>query len=286
MHQPGTTPSDPAQIVSALQAQATLHETPAGAGTMVWRRWGDGPPLVLLHGGDGAWTHWIRTIETFMGSHSVWAPDLPGFGDSALPPEPCDAPRYCAFIADGLKSLLPAGRDVGLVGFSFGGEVAGPVAALAPAHVRRLVIVGSNSLDVPLGDLSGLVRWWESDDPRAQTAAHRRNLEVLMIAEPARIDDLALYIHTVNAQRARFRMIRPLSESNMLLASLARIKAPVFGIWGERDNVVGPYLYERERVLKTHCPGSEFHVVADAGHWVMYEAADAFNAKLQQIIDR
>ncbi|MDB5843914.1 MAG: hydrolase-like protein, partial [Polaromonas sp.] len=54
---------------------------------MVWRCWGEGAPVVLLHGGSGSWTHWIRNIPTLVAcSRQVWAPDLPGFADSASPP--------------------------------------------------------------------------------------------------------------------------------------------------------------------------------------------------------
>ena len=25
--------------------------------------WGEGRPLVLLHGGTGSWMHWVRNVE-------------------------------------------------------------------------------------------------------------------------------------------------------------------------------------------------------------------------------
>lgn len=281
----GNEPIDPAALIAELQAQATVHETPLGDGAMIWRRWGKGPPLVLLHGGDGGWTHWIHTIPAFMQLHSVWAADLPGFGDSATPPEPCDDVSYTALIAGGLKQLFASQHPVDLIGFSFGGEVAGPVAALAPDHVRKLVIIGSNSLDVPLGDLSGLTSWRAINDPDAKMEAHRRNLEILMLADPANIDDLALHIHSSNARRARIG-IRRMSETNMLLRSLSKVKAPVIGIWGERDNAAIPHLGARERALKSQCPNSEFHVIEGAGHWIMYESPEAFNTKLREVINR
>ena len=80
--------SDPARLVATVEASARVYRTPSGEGEMVWRAWGDGAPLLLLHGGSGSWTHWIRTIPTLARTYQLWVPDLPGLGDSAMPPRP------------------------------------------------------------------------------------------------------------------------------------------------------------------------------------------------------
>ncbi len=70
--------------------QAGCREVRRSACGTIWRRWGEGPPLVLLHGGAGSWTHWIRNIDALAADRTLWIPDLPGLGDSPLPPEPRD----------------------------------------------------------------------------------------------------------------------------------------------------------------------------------------------------
>ena len=75
--------------VERLRAWAQRVETPCGEGAMVWHAWGDpaAAPVVLLHGGAGSWTHWVRNITPLVAAgRRVWVPDLPGFGDSAPPP--------------------------------------------------------------------------------------------------------------------------------------------------------------------------------------------------------
>lgn len=74
------TRSDCAAAVGALNRAARKVETPCGDGPMVWRVWGAGEPLVLLHGGTGSWTHWIRSIPRLSGHYQLWVPDLPGLG--------------------------------------------------------------------------------------------------------------------------------------------------------------------------------------------------------------
>ena len=78
----------PEAIVAEAEAEMTRLETPCGDGSMIWRRRGSGPPLVMLPGGHGSWTHWIRNIPVLAREHTVFAADLPGEGSSAVPPEP------------------------------------------------------------------------------------------------------------------------------------------------------------------------------------------------------
>ena len=75
-------------FVQGVAAEAQRVETPCGDGHMIWHVWGEGPPLALLHGGYGSWTHWIRNVIPLSRAFTVAAPDLPGLGESATPPEP------------------------------------------------------------------------------------------------------------------------------------------------------------------------------------------------------
>jgi pimeloyl-ACP methyl ester carboxylesterase len=73
-------------ILDALLSRCHEIRTPCGDGHLVWRVWGGAAPelpaLVLLHGGFGAWNHWVRTIAALEPYYRVIAPDLPGCGDS------------------------------------------------------------------------------------------------------------------------------------------------------------------------------------------------------------
>jgi 2-hydroxy-6-oxonona-2,4-dienedioate hydrolase len=101
----------------------------------------------------------------------------------------------------------------------------------------------------------------------------------LMIADPGKIDELALYLQKINHARARMRS-RRFSRSNALAEALPRVTARLDGIWGERDATAYPHVDERARVLRSFQPGARFAVVPGAGHWVQYEAAERFNALL------
>ena len=49
-------------------------------------RAGAGEPLVLLHGIGSHWQMWEPVLPMLSARHDVIAVDLPGFGDSPMPP--------------------------------------------------------------------------------------------------------------------------------------------------------------------------------------------------------
>jgi pimeloyl-ACP methyl ester carboxylesterase len=88
-----------AAIIAGIEATARKERTPCGDGTIVWRVWGAGEPLLLLHGGSGSWTHWIRNIPELAQRFEVWVPDIPGLAIRPCPPSPgprTTSPKSCA----------------------------------------------------------------------------------------------------------------------------------------------------------------------------------------------
>jgi pimeloyl-ACP methyl ester carboxylesterase len=264
-------------LVEAIGAEARRIETPCGDGTMAWRVWGGGgrQPLVLFHGGYGSWTHWIRNVLPLSRQFTIIAPDLPGLGESATPPEPWTAGGLAAIVVAGLDIVLPKGTAPHLAGFSFGGVIGGSVAAQLGDRLRGFTVVGSNGLGLERSP-TPLERVKPDAGEEEEFATHRYNLNQLMIHDPNKIDELALWLQKTNHARARMRS-RRFSRSGALVEALPQIKARLDGIWGERDATAYPHVDERARILRGFQPRARFAVVPGAGHWVQFEAADAFN---------
>jgi pimeloyl-ACP methyl ester carboxylesterase len=272
---------DPPAILGRVEDAARRIETPYGKGRMVWHTWGAGPALVLLHGGTGSWRHWVRTIPYFAPTRLVVAADLPGLGESDMPPDPADPRDSAAILASGLDQVIGSETQYDLAGFSYGGVVGGCLAARDHGRVRSLTIVGSGGIGLPRGRTDLVkVRHLEGD---ARVAAHRTNLARLMIADPARIDDLALAIQDWNTRHSRLKS-PPISRGTFLRDALATVRCQVNGIWGGRDAPSLPDIAGREAALRALRPELWFRVIEGAGHWVAYEAADAFNATLEGLL--
>jgi len=276
----GVISNETVAFVEGVAAEAERIETPCGDGTIAWRCWGSGRPLVLLHGGYGSWMHWIRNVLPLARQFRVIAPDLPGLGESATPPEPWTADGLAAIIVGGLDEIVPRGEELRLAGFSFGGVIGGRVAARLGGRLRSFTVVGSNGLGLERSP-TPLRRVPPEAAEAEEFATHRYNLNQLMIADPDKIDELALYLQQTNHGRARMRS-RRFSRSGALVEALPKVRARLDGIWGERDATAYPHVDERARILRSVQPAARFAVVPGAGHWVQYEAADRFNALLAE----
>lgn len=274
-----TPPPVPADL-AALDATARRVETPCGDGHMVWRVWGRGAPLVLAHGAQGAWSHWLRNIPRLAERRMVIALDLPGCGESAMPAV-LDHRGMAQALAAGLEAACGTAAPVDMVGFSFGGVMLAWLAALYPDRVRRLVLVGCGGLDTPHGHphlqrAKGLVG-------EEREAVLRSNLLGLMLHHPESVDAAALYMLDHNARAGRIP-VAPLVLPDRLVAVLPHVAAPVDAFWGEHDRP-HPNPAVQEAVLRRIQPDMHFEVIAGAGHWAMYERAEAFDAALLALLD-
>ena len=112
----------------------------------------------------------------------------------------------------------------------------------------------------------------------------RLNLERLMIADPAMVDELSITIQEENVRRARVKS-RRFAQSE-LLASALRQSHPrrLNTIWGSADAVSAPYLAERKALLRSIRTDVSFSLIDGAGHWVQYEAAERFNHLLEDVL--
>ncbi|HPP83197.1 MAG TPA: alpha/beta hydrolase [Rubrivivax sp.] len=275
--------------LAAVAAAARVRHTPCGGtGALVWHAWGDasdaGRPVLLLHGGAGSWTHWVRNIAALRrAGRSVWVPDLPGFGASALPPGCLDADQLPPWLGQGLQRLLGE-RALDVVGFSFGGLVGGYLAQSQPARVASLMLVGAPALGAERRAPLPLRRWSSVPAGARRDAIHRHNLRTLMLAHEDAADALAIAIHGANVERDRMRR-RRLMLTDALRRMLPGIACPLAGIWGERDVL---YLGREPIVAEALRLAPHFRRlswVPGAGHWVVYEDAAAFDALLGAWLD-
>lgn len=270
------------QEIARIDALATKFHTACGpAASMVWRRWGTGPHLVLIHGGAGSWMHWIRNVEALARTHTVWAPDLPGFGESDLPGDNLDADTLFPHVLSGLHELMKD-EEFDLVGFSFGGLVAALIAAERPANLRRLILVSVAAMGLfaenpVLRPMRGVT------DPVERQNISRSNLNALMLYKADAVDALAIAVQGVSASRERVKN-RKLVLTDILLRLCREWQCPAFGIWGRQDML---YRNQIESLMAASALlGMQDRVmIEDAGHWLQYEKADEFHRALHSLLD-
>lgn len=103
------------------------------------RKEGSGPPVLLLHGLGGSWRYWRRGLDGLRAHHTLYLPDLLGFGRSPKPWGDYSLSKHVEALTPLLESDNGA---MTVVGHSMGAIVALGLFARYPTRVRRLVLVG------------------------------------------------------------------------------------------------------------------------------------------------
>ncbi|HEV2127706.1 MAG TPA: alpha/beta hydrolase [Thermomicrobiales bacterium] len=109
------------------------------------------PPVVLVHGLIVASTYMVATAVRLASEYWVYAPDLPGFGDSDKPPQALDVPELAGALVAWMDEV-GLERPV-LIGNSFGCQIVVDVAARYPTWVQRAM------LQVPTMDRFASTLW-------------------------------------------------------------------------------------------------------------------------------
>ena len=163
---------------------------------MYFEKQGSGPPVVLVHGLGAYSFSWRDTVAALKGSHTTYAVDLLGFGESAAPP---GFPNTMVAQADAVSALIKAQGlvDPILIGHSMGGGVSLRVAEQAGSSgqptLKKLVLLAPvayspsrPALGLDLGKLSKLLDSPDFDPSQFSRQLVRQILDQAY-ANPSRI---------------------------------------------------------------------------------------------------
>ncbi|WP_327094293.1 alpha/beta fold hydrolase [Nocardia vinacea] len=248
---------------------------------------GNGPTIVLLHGGGpgaSSWSNFARNIPVLAREFHVLAVDQPGFG---LSDKPTEHPQYFAHSASALKDLLDAleisGR-VHLLGNSLGGGTAVRFALDYPDRAGKLVLMGPGGLSVnlfapdPTEGVKNLAKF--NYEPT------RENLEAFLrimvfdqsLITDELIDERFASASTPEALAATRAMGKSFAgadfEQGMIWRDAYKLRQPVLLIWGREDRV-NPL--DGALVATKMIPRVQLHVFGGCGHWAQLEKFDEFN---------
>lgn len=258
---------------------------------------GAGSPLFLIHGGHGGWVHWHANLPALAQRHSVFAFEMPGFGQSGNAPADCSLADMARMTGDAIAALranLPQAQwnvPVHLAAFSFGALVATELALQQPQSVRSLLLVNPPGL----GEVSAQAR---NIQARAAEAARlhglRAGLEIslreLMLCQPARADKPAMDLLEYGVRNTRF-VSRGMSRSTALLPMLAALRMRMQGmqgvhvVLGENDPHQRHELARRRECLEQALGKGNVSVFSGAAHWLQFDQPERFNALAHSLFD-
>lgn len=237
---------------------------------------------------DAAMGRWLAAglselglIDARAGTHAEACGDADA--DARARAEGPGDPHAAVRASSGDARGAPA-RRIDVAGFSFGGLIAGRLAHDLGEAVRTLVLVGSAGLGIDATARPPMMAWRGATGRGDRLAMHRHNLNALMLHAPQAVDALAVQVQVGNSDRTRV-VSKHLSRTARMLDWLPQMRAAVRGIWGEHDVTATPDLAARRAQVLSAGEGARFEVVPAAGHWVQYEAPEAFAAALRRALD-
>jgi len=235
-----------------------------------WREAGSGPVVVLLHGWSMSSAVFSEAIEEMAADFRLLAPDLRGHGGS----DPGTGYGLAAFAADLAEwiQLLDL-REVALVGWSLGGQVALELCPAIRERLRRLVLVGTTPRFTAAMD-------WTAGLPDLQVRAMARDLK--RNYQKTMGEFFARQFEGEELPRERYRRIADfavhggrLPEPEVALAALetlrladqrsclAGVDVPALVQHGELDRITLPGAAD---FLAGHLPAAELQLLPGIGH--------------------
>ena len=238
--------------------------------TLVYDTIGDGPPLLMLHGGlvdSRSWHGQHRLADELQ----LIMPDTRGFGSSDSGPEGLTM----ATLADDAAAVLADAGAAGVhvLGFSIGGLIAQALAVRHPELVLGLILVGSVSTGAPIPRpptggvvVSHLDRVFS---PAFKTAAGKEVLAAYseMAAENSARGGIGALVQAV-----------PSGPSD---EELTRLRCPVLILHGELD---GSIPFAQGERLAALIPTARLEPFPGCGHTVHLEAPERFNDAVRRFV--
>lgn len=284
--------SDPDSIRFSAAVAAESRTIEVQGGTIAYRRFGKGRPLLFLQRFRGGMDDWDPALlDAFSTQREVVIFDSLGVGESTgtTPPTLEGAADIAANLIGALELDTP---DV--LGWSMGGMTAQVLGLSYPDLVGKVIIAGAAP---PAGtpEFARSVEGWQDvagkpqytvDDLTflffTQTAAGRAagaaSAERISARRPA--EEMKAPMQSVGAQAAALGAF--VTGSGGWYARLSEFATPVLVANGDRD---ASFPVMNSVILAREIPGAQLAIYPDAGHGFLFQYADRFAADALAFLD-
>jgi pimeloyl-ACP methyl ester carboxylesterase len=257
----------------------------------------DAPPVLLLHGLGATNASMLPVLADLAADHRVIAPDLPGFGASAAPRVPYNAPWFGAWV-EAFQRVTDS-RGAVLVGNSLGGRIALEAGLTHPASVRGLVLLTPSPAFRRLRQWVPLVRVITPELARLPLPmSHRLVVEGIrgMFSVPDRLPEpwyAAAADEAVRVLRSRTHRVAFFSAARQIYLEdaygkngfwprLPGLLPPALFVWGDRDRLV-PSSFARH--VADSLPSAGQIVMEDCGHVPQFEHPEETMAMVRGFLE-
>jgi pimeloyl-ACP methyl ester carboxylesterase len=221
--------------------------------------YGEGEPLLLIHGNGTGIKGWAAQIEYFSKKYKVYAIDCRGRGKSELGK---DTLSYIQQAKD-MNAFITALRldSVMVIGKSDGGIIALMMGIYYPSHLKKIVSFSANI-------------WPDSTAlyPEAVAEVHNERLHADSMLT---VDDKTQNWYLVQ-QKNRMMEFQP----HLIAADLHRISVPVLVISSDRDVIKEEHTF----FIYKNIPMADLCIIPGETHHVPKENAALFNLLVDKFL--
>jgi pimeloyl-ACP methyl ester carboxylesterase len=223
----------------------------AGGVRTYYEVYGEGEPLVLLHGGLATAESWVMQVPALAEGYRVYVPERRGHGRTSDAAGPI---TYEMMAADTAAFLDATGTGAAnLVGWSDGAVVGMLVALRRPELVRKLVVIGQYfNFEGEVPEFRAMIDYWGTDLPEALHEVYDR-------VSPDGPEHFPVVLEKM------MRMWR--EEPDLAFSELAGVRAPVLLMQGDDDIVK----VEHSAALAATLPEAQLAVVPGSSHMAPLE---------------
>ena len=244
-------------------------------GNLAYLAGGKGRNLILLHSLNISADSWEKVFGPLSQSHSVYALDMFGHGDSEKPPKNLFIEDYARSVVQFMDRMKIEKAVV--CGNSVGALIAVELGAVYPQRVEKLALVGCPARDA-----------WERMERLAFSAL---GFDPQGNPQPLSLSDLKMtFAHPTAELAAWFNQLRAKAgvwvKKTMIAISLydpfpkfPRIKCPTLVLFGDQD-----VLKEKEKEIVKGIKGAKSVILHDAGHVPQMEQPEAFLKAIDQFL--
>jgi 3-oxoadipate enol-lactonase len=261
------------------------HRIRSDDAEIIYRSFGQGAPVVLLHPFPANHEFWLPVAETLSSRYRLILPDLRGHGDSGVGEGPATMQKHAEDIVRVLDDAN-VGR-VPLIGTSIGGYI---IFELWRAHRERIAALGlcntkagADSAEARAGRLQaandvldrGTEPFFQSMIPRLLGKTTRETRPDLVQSALAMMRKMS---PEDVAQVQRGMAARPDS-----IATIKTMNVPTLIITADEDILAGA---NEAEIMHQNIPGSQIQVIPKAGHYAAWEKPDEAARLLRKFLDR
>lgn len=265
-----------------------MKQVNLSSGPVCYRSVGNGPPLLLLHGWGGSSRYWQGTFKRLADVRTLYAPDLPGYGESPPLEGPITLQRMASLMVEFMAALGIERCDIN--GHSFSAGVTSYIAAHYPQLVRSLTLTCASTFRSErerkrvreVHRVAGLwvkVRQpWMGHVPRF----YRQVAKIFFYHVP---DDDDLLRESVDDFLRMDRRTGIESAMNAATAGfnrvLRRVAAPTLVVGARQDGVMPEY---GPPMVAKLIPGSRMVWIENCGHLPMIERPQTYHRVIRSFL--